>query len=258
MDGEVFYPLYEVLYRYGGKNYKGVVDAANGIVCFSEHPMSLQSRAMVFGSGIIMMVTTFVLCFLFALAAFIDALMILAPVVVFAIGVATSLRIFWTAIRSHSGQEVMPIGNTALDLVDLDRYLPIQSRKDLLTIADRQAAFEKKMQEKVEHFHVFLRDGLLSEEKAALGVSKYKLLSKIHHIILLQREDQLPAVHKGLQEIKEDTQYAKHIKTFWEQRDEPKSSPEENAFSMIEQMVTPENDLQLIRSELVGIASSTV
>ena len=141
-NGEVFYPLYEMEYQYRKKKYRGVVDASNGVVLFSEHPMSLQSRAMVFGTGLMMIGVTLLLTFLFFLASGLDKMMILAPFVVFGIGIATSVRIFWTALRSHSGQEVMSVGTSALNLAEIDRHLPIPHRKQLIALEETKTVSE--------------------------------------------------------------------------------------------------------------------
>jgi hypothetical protein len=132
-EGQVFYPLHELTFRYGGKSYRGVVDAANGVVCLSDHPMSTGSRAMVMGSGVVMLGSTalFVLIFLASLLVAKGLAIIGAvggAVVMFATGGLAGLRILWTAIRSHRSGEEIAAREQPLDVVDLNRQLPVEER----------------------------------------------------------------------------------------------------------------------------------
>ena len=127
-EGEVFYPLYEIKYEYDGRSYKAVVDASNGVVCFSEHPMSKKTRAAIFSTGIFMMASTILFCVLFAFfhSAF-------APLMMLIIGSVSSLRIFWTSLKSHSGQEAIALDNTMLDIKNLETSMDLSQRKPLLS-----------------------------------------------------------------------------------------------------------------------------
>ena len=132
-EGQVFYPLYEMSYRYGGKTYRGVVDAANGVVCLSDHPMSLQSRAIVMGSGVVMLGSTLVFAALFLLMLLLgDGLVMLGAVGAALISLATGglagLRILWTAIRSHRSGEEITVREQPLDVVNLTGQIAAEER----------------------------------------------------------------------------------------------------------------------------------
>lgn len=132
-EGQVFYPLYEMSYRYGGKTYKGVVDAANGVVLPSDHPMSMQSRAMVMISGVVMLGSTvlFALLFLASLLVVRDLAAIGAgggAVVMLGVGGLSGLRILWTAIRSHRSGEEIERREHALDVANLRGEVAVEER----------------------------------------------------------------------------------------------------------------------------------
>ncbi|MFT5684265.1 MAG: hypothetical protein ACI8RZ_005206 [Myxococcota bacterium] len=132
-EGQVFYPLYELTYRYGGKSYRGVVDAANGVVCLSDHPMSMGSRAIVLGSGGLMLGSTAVFALIFLATLFVaQGLAVLGAVggagVITVTGGIAGMRILWTAIRSHSSGEEIAAREQPLDIVDLDKQLAVTER----------------------------------------------------------------------------------------------------------------------------------
>ena len=132
-EGQVFYPLYEMSYRYGGKTYRGVVDAANGVVCLSDHPMSMQSRAVVMGSGLVMLGSTlfFVICFLLLLLIG-DGLVMIGGVggalISLLTGVVSGMRILWTAIRSHRSGEEIEVREQPLDVVNITGRVAAEER----------------------------------------------------------------------------------------------------------------------------------
>lgn len=129
VDGDVFYPLYEVTYEYRNHSYRAVLDASNGVVCFAEHPMCSRTRAAVATTGVMMLVATLVLTVVFAN---VGVSSILAPLMVFCIGVAASGNIVWTAMRSQSGQEFcVPESPVWLELLYTYGELPIKNRKNL-------------------------------------------------------------------------------------------------------------------------------
>lgn len=47
-----------------------------------------------------------------------------------------------TALRSHSGQEVMSVGTSALNLAEIDRHLPIPHRKQLIALEETRIVSE--------------------------------------------------------------------------------------------------------------------
>ena len=133
-EGMVFYPLYEMQYRYGGKTYRGVVDAANGVVCLSDHPMSTKSRAMVMGSGVVMLSSTlvFALIFLATLVVAQQGLAVVGAVggagLIALTGGAAGARVLWTAIRSHRSGEEIEVREQPLDVVNLTGRIPVEER----------------------------------------------------------------------------------------------------------------------------------
>lgn len=126
-EGDVFYPLYELTYRYRNQSYRAVLDASNGVVCFAEHPMCTKTRAAVGVTGLMMLGITVVLTIAFAIVGFST---ILAPFMVFCIGVAASGNIVWTAMKSQSGQEAC-VSNRAFAIPRPYKEMPIEQRKVL-------------------------------------------------------------------------------------------------------------------------------
>ncbi len=132
-EGQVLYPLYELTYGYGGKSYKGVVDAANGVVCLSDHPMSMQSRAIVMGSGALMLASTAVFALVFLATLFVaQGLAVVGAVggtgVIVVTGGIAGMRILWTAGRSHRSGEGIEAREQPLDIVELEKRLPVTER----------------------------------------------------------------------------------------------------------------------------------
>ena len=130
--GSVFYPLYEVSYRYGGRPHKGVVDAASGVVCKANHPVGMGARGALLGSAAAMMLfTLLVVAFFGLLGAVVDPSLFLSAVLSLGAGTAATIRIVWTALRSHSGREELNKSEHLIDLPDLDTVLDVDERKDL-------------------------------------------------------------------------------------------------------------------------------
>lgn len=126
-QGKVFYPLYEVKYAYRGTEYRSVLDASNGVVCFAEYPMCSKSRASVGVAGVTMFIVTLVLTFIFSQYGEYTKL---ASTVVFCMGSLTSAHILWTAMRSHSVQESCA-PETEWDSHRIYGEMPIENRKIL-------------------------------------------------------------------------------------------------------------------------------
>lgn len=131
--GSVFYPLYEVSYRYGGRPYKGVVDAASGVVCKANHPVGMGARGALLGAAAAMMLfTLFVVLFFGLIGALAEQYgLFLSAALSLGAGLAAAARIVWTAIRSHSGREDLNKSEHALDLPSLDAVLAVDERKNL-------------------------------------------------------------------------------------------------------------------------------
>ncbi len=130
-SGQVFYPLYELEYRYSGRIYRGVVDAASGVVCLSDHPMSLQSRALVMAAGAGLMLFTVGVSVLFALIGLAKPAILPAGLLTLLTGALASARIFWTAMRSHSSGQAISADHHPLDVPSLDSTLAVPARKQL-------------------------------------------------------------------------------------------------------------------------------
>ena len=133
-QGKVFYPLYEVTYEYRDEEYRAVLDASNGVVCFAQYPMCSKSRVAVGITGAMMFVVTLVLTAIFSQYGEYTKL---ASTVVFCIGSLSSANILWTAMRSHSVQESCA-PDTEWDSHRIYGEMPIEKRKVLLhpTTAD--------------------------------------------------------------------------------------------------------------------------
>ena len=128
-QGKVFYPLYEVTYEYRGKEYRAVLDASNGVVCFAEYPMCYISRVSVGITAVMMFVVTLALTAVFSQYGEYTKL---ASTVVFCMGSLTSAHILWTAMRSHSVQESCA-PDTEWDSLRIYGEMPIENRKVLCT-----------------------------------------------------------------------------------------------------------------------------
>ncbi|MEL6346688.1 MAG: hypothetical protein AAFV53_26480 [Myxococcota bacterium] len=136
--GQVFYPLYEVKYRYSGRTYKCVVDAANGVVCHADHPMSFQRRAQVLAAGgIFFGVTAFGALLLMVVPLFMgdNGFIVVGAVLGGAAMLLTSLlssaRILWSAFQRHRSQEEVDADKRELELPDLTRKMDVPQRKRL-------------------------------------------------------------------------------------------------------------------------------
>lgn len=128
-QGNVFYPLYELTYEYRGKEYRAVLDASNGVVCFAEYPMCSKSRASVGITGVMMFVVTLVLTAVFSQYGEYTKL---ASTVVFCMGSLASANILWMAMRSHSVQESCA-PDTEWDAQRTYGEMSIENRKVLST-----------------------------------------------------------------------------------------------------------------------------
>ena len=127
-QGKIFYPLYELTYEYRGKEYRAVLDASNGVVCFAEYPMCSKSRVSVGITGVMMFVVTLALTAVFSQYGEYTKL---ASTVVFCMGSLTSANILWTAMRSHSVQESCA-PDTEWDSHRIYGEMPIDNRKSLI------------------------------------------------------------------------------------------------------------------------------
>ena len=111
-----------------------MVDAANGVVCLSDHPMGMQSRALVMGLGAVMLAATgvFSVVFLLALFASNSGLVVVGAVggagLIAMTGTASSARILWTAVRSHRSGEEIEVREQPLTITDLSARLPVEDR----------------------------------------------------------------------------------------------------------------------------------
>jgi len=128
-EGQVFYPLYELEYRYKGTRYRGLVDAANGVVCTAEHPMSMRSRAMVMMAGAGLGGFTVVSALVFFALADSEPALVGSGLLVLATGGLSCLRIFWTALRSHKSGEEVASTHDGLALNRLTSTFAVSERK---------------------------------------------------------------------------------------------------------------------------------
>ena len=112
-QGMVYYPLYEIHYRYGSKSFRSVVDASNGVVCHTAHPMSLKTRVAVKIAGLTYLALALVVALGFALSPATSCGQVVDPIgiggfggagLVFFTALVVGGRILYTALsRSRSG-----------------------------------------------------------------------------------------------------------------------------------------------------------
>jgi len=136
--GMVYYPLYEVRYTYGAKSYQAVVDACNGVVCHTAHPMSLATRAAVQVAGVLYMVLALAVALLMAISPTAGCSEVLDPIGIGGFGGAgliamTALvvgaRILYKALgKSRSGEEITA-SEQPLELKELTAVMPVNERK---------------------------------------------------------------------------------------------------------------------------------
>ncbi|MBW2459676.1 MAG: hypothetical protein JRI68_34610 [Deltaproteobacteria bacterium] len=136
--GMVYYPLYEVRYQYGSKSYESVVDASNGVVCHTGHPMSLATRAAVKVAGLAYMALALVAALGLAISPATGCGRVMDPAGIGGFGgaglilitaLAVGGRIFYTALsRSHSGEEIAA-SEQPLELKELTLVMPVNERK---------------------------------------------------------------------------------------------------------------------------------
>lgn len=131
--GQVFYPFFEISYRYGARKYRGVLDASSGVVCQAEHPMSYRARAVVIAAGGIMLAFTAFCALVFIVfgVAAGDGVFFLSAFLSLFAGLPATARILWSAMRSHKGAENLDAREQHLDLADLSMRLPVSERKTL-------------------------------------------------------------------------------------------------------------------------------
>jgi hypothetical protein len=129
--GQVFYPLYEFEYQYGTNSHKGVIDAANGVVCVAGHPMSKESRSVVMATGIGLLGWTALVATSVLAMGTNDSAFLTSAAVVSLTGLVASGRIIWTAVRRHSSGEEIAAVHQALDIDNLRGTLPFSDRKFL-------------------------------------------------------------------------------------------------------------------------------
>jgi|GEM_PF-2757868 len=242
--GEVYYPFYEVFYKYGGTRYRSVVDAASGVVSFSEHPMCWTSRAMVMGSAALLFVMSFFAAIVFGFMG-----SYLAPVVVVGIAAIASLRVFWMSIRSHSGKEALAVDSTSMDILGFQAHMPGLQRKIVMDLDKLQQVYDEKLEVQISKFYTAYVDGELSEERFEGIKAKYALLSKVHQAILLYAKDGQQEGAVLLQEICATDSFKPHVQKDWDlYRKETKSS--ENVFVLLDEMESVQQQIREIRDPL--------
>ncbi len=136
--GMVYYPLYEIRYQYGSKPYSSVVDACNGVVCHTAHPMSLATRAVVKVVGLAYIAFSVAAALGLALTPATGCGRVVDPVGIGGFGgaglilftaLAVGGRILHKALsRSRSGEEIAAT-EQPLELKELTVIMPVQERK---------------------------------------------------------------------------------------------------------------------------------
>jgi hypothetical protein len=138
--GMIYYPLYEIHFRYGVRRYRSVFDAANGVVCHTGHPVSLKARAAVQVAGLAFMVVTALAVLLFALSPSTCVGRSVDPAgaggyggaaLVLIAGFAVASRIIWASIRRHRSGEEIEAPEQPIDLTDLTGRMPVEQRKSV-------------------------------------------------------------------------------------------------------------------------------
>ena len=131
---EVYYPFYEVFFTYSGTRYRSIVDAANGAVCYSEHPVCMHSRAMVMGAAGLLLGLTLLVAFVLMIIG--GAPSILAAFFMSVVGFVASARIFWMGVRSYGGQESHAVDSTTLDVTNFTKKMKGLEREDLSSMKE--------------------------------------------------------------------------------------------------------------------------
>jgi hypothetical protein len=136
--GSVFYPLYEISYRYGDKTFRSVFDASNGVVCQASHPQSQKARMAVKAAAMLYLALAGVVAVAFALVAATGLLGLLDPVGVGGFGAAALVAVTAALVggrmlrasgsESLTGEEIS-VTEHPLKLEELTLCLPVADRK---------------------------------------------------------------------------------------------------------------------------------
>ncbi len=137
-QGMVYYPLYEIRYRYGSKSYASVVDASNGVVCHTAHPMSLKTRAAVKIAGLAYLALALAAALGLALSPATSCGRVVDPAGIGGFGgaglvlltaLAVGGRILYTALSRHGSGAEIAASEQPLELDQLTAIMPVSERK---------------------------------------------------------------------------------------------------------------------------------
>jgi len=136
--GSVFYPLYEIAYRYGSRTFYCVFDACNGVVCKAAHPQSRKARAAIKFAGVLYLVFAAVIALLFFMSGLllgdvgIGVSSFGAAAIVIGTAIAVGGRILWSSGgEAHTGEEI-DVGEQPLVVKELTCTLPVTQRKSMV------------------------------------------------------------------------------------------------------------------------------
>ncbi|MBW2523400.1 MAG: hypothetical protein JRI23_04470 [Deltaproteobacteria bacterium] len=147
--GSVYYPLYEITYRYGDKTFQTVFDACNGVVCQASHPMSQKARLAVRAAAMLYLGLAAVVAVAFALVAATGLMGLLDPVGVGGFGAAALVAVTAALVggrmlsssgsESKTGEEISATEHP-IKVPELGLCLPVAERKAMQQAAPAQQA----------------------------------------------------------------------------------------------------------------------
>lgn len=118
--GMVYYPFFEIYYNYKGKMFKGLVDATNGTVCYSEYPMCSSTQTIVRMVGLIYLMIS-------VLVGLLLAFVLLSPpggIIAAIQGLIIGLMLIFSTGSKQKGKEEISTTTKKLIIDSLNMYLP--------------------------------------------------------------------------------------------------------------------------------------
>lgn len=117
--GTIYYPFYEIVYAYDGKEYNGVTDASNGIVCYAEYPISPGTRNWLKIAGISYALISFII-------GIVEGIVfgnIISLLIVWLQGLVIGAVIFFSASSVKKEKEVIKTSDKKLIVKYLDKSI---------------------------------------------------------------------------------------------------------------------------------------
>ncbi len=118
-EGMIYYPFYEIVYRYKGGTYRGVIDATNGVICYAEYPLSRGARTWLRIAGGLYALLS-VLVGIVEGAVFYD---LIPSIIVITQGIIIGAVIFFEAGKVKRGKEEIKTTEKKLIIESLDKKI---------------------------------------------------------------------------------------------------------------------------------------